>query len=463
MPHIFEPSIIREYDIRGIVGKTLHVKDATALGRAFGTMVVRAGGKNIMVGYDGRTHSPDFEKALVEALASTGLKVQCIGLGPTPMLYYATFHSNASAGIMVTGSHNPSDQNGFKMLIAKHLPGGGPVYGDAIKKLADMAAKDDFVTGKGTTDKMDVRDAYVDRLVKDYQSPRPLKVVWDCGNGAAGEIMARLKAKLPGEHTLLFSDIDGRFPNHHPDPTEAKNLVDLQKAVKEKHADLGIAFDGDADRIGAVDGQGRIVAGDQLLAMYSSEVLKTHKGAAIIADVKASQVLFDKVKEFGGNPVMWKTGHSLIKAKMAETKSPLAGEMSGHIFFADKYYGFDDAIYAGVRLLSLVGSSGKSLAAWRDSLPSTLNTPELRFPVDEARKFKVIDEVKQRLKQAKADVIDIDGVRVLTKDGWWLLRASNTQAVLVARAESQTVDGLARLKSQLAEALEASGLSLPAM
>ncbi len=463
MPHTFDPSIIREYDIRGVVGKTLHVADAAALGRAFGTMVVRAGGKQIMVGYDGRTHSPDFESALVAALVSTGVTVRRIGLGPTPMLYYATYHANASAGIMVTGSHNPSDQNGFKMLIAKHLTGGGPVYGDAIKKLADMAAKDDFVTGTGKVEKLDVRDAYVDRLMKDYQSPRPLKVVWDCGNGAVGEIMLRLKAKLPGEHILLFSDIDGRFPNHHPDPTVAENLVDLQKAVKEKGADLGIGFDGDADRIGAIDNQGRIVAGDQLLAIYASEVLKTHKGAAIIADVKASQVLFDKVAEFGGKPIMWKTGHSLIKAKMAETKSPLAGEMSGHIFFADKYYGYDDAIYAGVRLLSLVSSSGKSLAAWRDSLPSTINTPELRFPVEEARKFKVVEEVKQRLKQAKADVIDIDGVRVLTKDGWWLLRASNTQAVLVARAESQSKDGLARLKNQLAEALEASGLSLPAM
>ena len=250
-----------------------------------------------------------------------------------------------------------------------------------------------------------------------------------------------LAAKLPGEHTLLFADIDGHFPNHHPDPTEAKNLVDLQKAVKEKRADLGIAFDGDADRIGAVDNQGRIVAGDQLLAIYAHEVLKTMKGAAIIADVKASKVLFDFVAKHGGKPLMWKTGHSLIKAKMAETKSPLAGEMSGHIFFADKYYGFDDAIYAGIRLLSIIGTSGKSLAQWRDGMPSMLSTPELRFPVDEARKFKVVEEIKQRLKNAKANVNDIDGVRVTTEDGWWLLRASNTQAVLVARAESQTQEG----------------------
>jgi phosphomannomutase len=286
--------------------------------------------------------------------------------------------------------------------------------------------------------------------------------VWDCGNGAAGEIVQMLTAKLPGTHTLLFADIDGRFPNHHPDPTEPHNLIDLQKAVAEKGADLGIAFDGDADRIGAVDGKGRIVAGDQLLAIYATEVLKTHPGAAIIADVKASQVLFDKIAELGGKPIMGKTGHSLIKVKMAETNSPLAGEMSGHVFFADKYYGFDDAIYSAVRLVSLLSASGKSLFDWRDSLRQTVNTPELRFPVDEERKFAVVEEVKARLQKLKAEINDTDGVRVLTKDGWWLLRASNTQAVLVARCEAQTEEGLSKLKSALAEQLTASGLALPA-
>jgi len=461
MSHTFNPTIIREYDIRGVVGKTLHIADASALGRAFGTMVVRAGGTRIMVGYDGRTHSPDFESALVEGLMSTGLKVDRIGLGPTPMLYFATFHANASAGIMVTGSHNPGDQNGFKMLIAKHLKGGGPVYGDAIKKLAFMAAEVDYAQGVGSSRKIDVRDAYVARLLKDYTTKKPLKVVWDCGNGAGGEIVRRITSQLPGEHIVIFGDIDGTFPNHHPDPTEAKNLVDLQKAVAEHKADLGVAFDGDADRIGAIDSLGRIVAGDQLLAIYAHEVLETHKGAAIIADVKASQILFDKVTELGGKAIMWKTGHSLIKAKMAETKSPLAGEMSGHIFFADKYYGFDDAIYAALRLLNLVAQSGKSLEAWRDSLPNTVSTPELRFPVDDLRKFAVVDEVKQRLKAAEANVNDIDGVRVMTDDGWWLLRASNTQAVLVARAEAQNNEGLARLKQLLSDQLQASGLSLP--
>jgi len=462
MTHTFDPTIIREYDIRGIVGKSLHTADALALGKAFGTMVSRAGGKRITVGFDGRTHSPAFEDQLIQGLVSTGASVERVGLGPTPMLYFATFHTKSDAGIMVTGSHNPADQNGFKMLIAKSLPGGGPVYGDAIKKLAAMAAAGDYVTGKGSVTNNDVRELYVERMLKDYAGDKPLNVVWDCGNGAAGEIVKMLTAKLPGKHTLLFADIDGRFPNHHPDPTEPHNLIDLQKSVAEHKADLGIAFDGDADRIGAVDGQGRIVAGDQLLAIYAHEVLKTHPGAAIIADVKASQVLFDKIAELGGKPIMGKTGHSLIKVKMAETNSPLAGEMSGHVFFADKYYGFDDAIYSAVRLVSLLSLSGKSLATWRDSLKQTVATPELRFEVDEARKFKVVEEVKARLAKTGAKVNDTDGVRVLTDDGWWLLRASNTQAVLVARCEAQDDAGLARLKAQLAEQLKASNIALPA-
>ncbi len=458
MSHSFDPTIVREYDIRGTVGKNLNDADALALGKAFGSMVLRADGKRICVGYDGRTHSPMFEAALVEGLLSTGASVERIGLGPTPMLYFAATHGKADAGIMVTGSHNPPDQNGFKMLIAKHLPGGGPVYGAAIKRLADIASKSDFISGKGSAVILDVLESYVARILQDYQGKPPLNVVWDCGNGAAGNVIKTLTKKLPGTHTLLFADIDGTFPNHHPDPTVPKNLLDLQKAVKEKNADLGIAFDGDADRIGAIDSQGRIVAGDQLLAIYSHEVLKTHPGAVIIADVKASQVLFDKVAELGGKPLMGKTGHSLIKAKMAETRSPLAGEMSGHMFFADKYYGYDDAIYSAVRLVSLLSASGKSLAAWRDSLPQMLNTPELRFDVEESRKFAVVDEVKARLQKAGAKVNDTDGVRVLTEDGWWLLRASNTQAVLVARAESKTEAGLERLKALLVEQLKASGL-----
>ncbi len=459
--HSFDPVILREYDIRGVVGQNLNPADALALGKAFGTRVLRAGGHRVVIGFDGRTHSPVLEAALADGVASTGAQVMRIGLGPTPMLYFATHHLHADGGMMVTGSHNPPDQNGFKMLMNPRLPGGGPIYGQAIKDLASLAAAGDFEQGEGTTEEADVSNAYIDRLMKDFRPGRDLKVVWDNGNGAAGAILKRLIARLPGKHEILFGDIDGKFPNHHPDPTVPKNLVDLQKAVTEKGFDFGIAFDGDADRIGAIDNMGRIVAGDQLVAMYAQEILKTHPGATIIADVKASQVLFDFVAQCGGQPLMWKTGHSLIKVKMAETKAPLAGEMSGHIFFADKYYGYDDAIYAGIRLMSLMGAEDMSLAARRDAMPQMVNTPELRFDVDEARKFAIVAEVKARLLSAGAKVDATDGVRVLTAEGWWLLRASNTQAVLVARAEAKDEAGLDHLKAQLVAALTASGVTPP--
>ncbi|HUY68576.1 MAG TPA: phosphomannomutase/phosphoglucomutase [Alphaproteobacteria bacterium] len=459
--HRFDPTILREYDIRGAVGKTLHVADASALGRAFGTMIARAGGKTVAVGYDGRTHSPDFEKALVEGMLATGLDVTRIGLGPTPMLYFATQHLKTDAGIMVTGSHNPGDQNGFKMLMARHMPVSGPVYGAAIKKLAALAEKSDYAEGKGTVKDADIRDAYVARLLQEYKSEIKPNIVWDCSNGAAGEILRRLTAKLPGTHTLLFDKIDGTFPNHEPDPSDEKNLAALKEAVLAQKADLGIAFDGDADRMIAVDGKGRALLGDQLLGIFAHDILVAHPGAPIIADVKASQALFDEIARLGGKPVMWKTGNPLIKAKMAETGAPLGGEMSGHIFFGDNH-NFDDGPYAAVKLLALIGKSGKPLSAWRDQWPAAAGAPEVRFRVDEARKFAVVEEVKARLAQKGAAVNDIDGVRVTTEDGWWLLRASNTDALLVARAEGQNEAGLARLRAQLNAQLEASGLKLPA-
>jgi phosphomannomutase len=306
-----------------------------------------------------------------------------------------------------------------------------------------------------------VLDSYVDRLVQDYRGARPLTVAWDAGNGAAGEAMVRLAAKLPGRHHLLYETIDGNFPNHHPDPTVPKNLADLQAKVAEVKADLGIAFDGDGDRIGVVDSEGHILWGDQLMVLFAREVLADRPGATVIADVKASQVLFDEITAAGGRPLMWRTGHSLIKAKMAETGSPLAGEMSGHIFFADRYYGYDDALYAAVRILGIASRGPQSLAKMRDGLPSVINTPELRFPCSDVRKFAVVEEVARRLAQAGAKVSDVDGVRVSTADGWWLLRASNTQDVLVARCESKTDAGLARLKSALGKELAVSGVALP--
>ena len=454
--HTFHPTVLREYDIRGIVGSTLTTADARAVGRAFGTVVARGGGKTVCVGYDGRLSSPELEAAMVEGLVACGLHVLRIGLGPTPMLYFATRDREAAAGIMITGSHNPPDYNGIKMMLGK-----GPVYGQQILDLGIIASKADYMSGEGSSEQIDVKDAYVDRMMRDYDGTRDLTIAWDAGNGATGEILRRLTAKLPGKHILLFDEIDGNFPNHHPDPTVEKNLVDLKAAVAEHGCDIGIGFDGDGDRIGAIDHLGRVVWGDQLVAIYAADVLKSHPGATIIADVKASQTLFDEIARLGGNPLMWKTGHSLLKAKMAETGSPLAGEMSGHIFFADKWYGFDDALYCGVRLIGLVSKLNQPLSELRDRLPPVVNTPETRFQVSEERKFQVVQEVKARLKAEGADVNDIDGVRVKTADGWWLLRASNTQDVLVARAESGTQEGLERLKGMVVAQLEASGLQAP--
>ena len=455
--HRFNATVLREYDIRGVVGETLTEADLYAVGRSFGTVVVREGGRRVCVGYDGRLSSPVLEKALVAGLMDCGLAVERIGLGPTPMLYYASRERGADGGLMITGSHNPPNYNGIKMVLGKR-----PFYGQDIQNLGVIAAAADYAEGQGSSVAVDLKAEYVARLAKDYAGARPLKVAWDAGNGATAEIMRRLTAVLPGEHILLFDTIDGTFPNHHPDPTVPENLVDLQRVVAEQGCDLGVGFDGDGDRIGAIDHLGRIVWGDQLLALYAAEVLKTHPGGTIIADVKASQTLFDEVARLGGKPLMWKTGHSLLKAKMAETGSPLAGEMSGHIFFADKWYGFDDALYCAVRLLSLVSQAGEPLAALRDRLPQVINTPEIRFQVSEERKFAVIAEVKARLLAEGAKVNDIDGVRVNTPDGWWLLRASNTQDVLVARAEAFSDQGLERLQALLAEQLRQSGIDAPA-
>ena len=454
--HRFDATILREYDIRGIVDETLSIEDARAIGRAFGTMVVENGGKTVCVGYDGRLSSPVFEDAVVEGIVACGLTAVRIGLGPTPMLYYAVNVVPADAGLMISGSHNPPEYNGFKMMMGK-----GPFYGDDIRRLGTIAGDGAYASGEGTSVEKPVFDDYVARLARDYIGGKELKVAWDAGNGSAGEAMAALTKILPGEHILLNEEIDGMFPNHHPDPTLPECLEQLQEVVRSEGCDLGFAFDGDGDRIGAIDAQGRILWGDQIMVLLSADVLASHPGATIIADVKASKTLFDEVAKMGGEPLMWRTGHSLIKAKMAEIKSPLAGEMSGHIFFADKYYGYDDGLYAAVRLLGYVSRQDRTLAEIRDSLPQPVNTPELRFPCDDVRKFSVVTEVAARLKEAGADVIDVDGVRVNTRDGWWLLRASNTQDVLVARCEADDEAGLARLRDALVEQLAASGIEPP--
>jgi len=456
--HTLSRSILREYDIRGTVGKDLTRADAEAIGRSFGTLVADAKGRSVCVGYDGRVSSPDLEAAVVAGLNAAGIDAICIGRGPTPMLYYATRTLGADGGIMITGSHNPPDQNGFKMMI-----GTKSFYGADIQRLGEIAAKGDVRSGQGGATKKPVFHAYLDQLHAAFDGTRPLTVAWDPGNGATGEVVADLVKRLPGRHLLINEKIDGTFPSHHPDPTVPENLVELQQLVARENCDLGIAFDGDGDRIGVIDGRGRILWGDQIMVILAEDVLKARPGATIIADVKASQVLFDEVARMGGKPLMWRTGHSLIKTKLAETGAPLAGEMSGHIFFADRYYGFDDAIYAAVRLLGIVSRSAKSLADRRDAIPTMLNTPELRFPVSAERKFAIIDEVKARLKGRGANLVDIDGVRVMTEDGWWLLRASNTQEVLVARCEARTQAGLERMKAALRAELTATGVTPPAL
>lgn len=452
MAHRFDPTSLREYDIRGIVGKTLGPADANAIGRGFATLLRRAGGTRVAVGYDGRVSSPMLEEALIAGLTASGVDVVRTGMGPTPMLYYAEATLEVDGGIQITGSHNPADYNGFKMVFQHR-----PFFGEDIQTLGRMAADGDWDEGTGEVTSADIEDNYVGRLMAGYAGGS-YRIGWDTGNGASGPVIQKLVKMLPGEHHVIFAEVDGAFPNHHPDPTEEKNLADLKALVAEKGLDFGLAFDGDGDRIGAIDGKGRVIWGDQLLSILAEPVLREVPGATIIADVKASQALYDRVAELGGKPLMWKTGHSLIKTKMKETGAPLAGEMSGHIFFAHDYYGFDDAQYAAVRLIQAVHVIGKSMNQIKDEMPVMVNTPEMRFQVDESRKFAVIDEVLDRLEAEGADVDRTDGARVNTPDGWWLLRASNTQDVLVARAEAKSQDALDRLLAMIDAQLAASGL-----
>jgi phosphomannomutase len=452
MAHTFNPTILREYDIRGVVGDTLTEADAYALGRTYGAKAHGEGARAIAVGRDGRTHSGMLEAELIRGLTESGINVMQIGMGPSPMLYFATHYLDVDGGIQVTGSHNPADYNGFKLLLK-----GRSVFGAEIQEIGQRAAAGHWHEGSGTVEEVDIREAYADRLLQDF-SGEPFRIGWDAGNGAAGPILDMIVERLPGHHHVLFSQVDGTFPNHHPDPTVEKNLADLKALVEREQLDFGIAFDGDGDRIGAVDGRGRVIWGDQLLMILAEAVLREEPGSTIIADVKASQTLFDRVAELGGRPLMWKTGHSLIKSKMKETGAPLAGEMSGHIFFKHRWYGFDDALYAAVRLIEAVSQSGRSLTEIMESMPKSVATPEMRFQVDEPRKFAIVDEVRDRLASDGANVDATDGVRVSTPDGWWLLRASNTQDVLVARAEAKDEAGVERLVAEIDEQLAKSGV-----
>ena len=448
--HKFDPSVLREYDIRGIINDTLTANDAHAIGAIFGSVINKNDGHSVVVGRDGRHSSLEIEKNLIEGLISQGLKVFKIGLCPTPQLYFGVHHLRADGGIMITGSHNPPDYNGFKMML-----GHGPFFGQDIKDMAKTPYDRTKIIEGGQQIQLDIQDAYLHRVLEGLRLDTKLSIVWDCGNGVAGPVIDKLSKSLSGEHEVLFADVDGNFPNHHPDPTIENNLEALITRVRKRNADLGIAFDGDGDRIGVIDDLGKILWGDQLLAILAEDVLLEQPGSTIIGDVKASQGLFDRIAALGGKPLMWKTGHSLIKNKMKEVNAPLAGEMSGHIFFSDRYFGFDDAIYAAIRLIDVVNRQGKKLSTIRSALPSVINTPELRFPCEGKNKFSMIEQVKEILREYKdVEVCDIDGVRVSSKYGWWLIRASNTQEIIVARCEATSTEYLENIKAQLKEVLQ---------
>ena len=450
--HSFAPSILREYDIRGPVGDNLGEADAHALGRSFATRVRRGGGSRVAVGRDGRLTSPALEAALVEGLTKGGVDVVRIGLGPSPMLYFAEATLPVDGGIQVTASHNPKQDNGFKMVL-----GHRSFWGEDIRGLAAISAAGDWTDGHGALDEVAVLPAYVARLMQGYGGGA-FRVGWDCGNGAAGPAVEALTAVLPGEHHLLHTTPDGDFPHHHPDPADAANMADLQALVAREKLDFGVAFDGDGDRIGVVCGRGRILYGDQVLALLAGPLLRELPGATIIADVKASDALFAQVAALGGVPRMSKTGHSAIKSMMLAIGAPLAGEMSGHIFFGQDFYGHDDALYAAVRLIRAVHLSGRSLTEMVDALPQYVGTPDLRFAVPDARKEAVIAEVIARLEANGADLDRTDGARVRTADGWWLLRASNTQGALTVRAEARNQAALDRLLAEVDAQLAASGI-----
>ena len=451
------PEIVRAYDIRGCVGRQLSLYDAHALGLAYATVAGAQHKRHIAVSRDGRLTSPELESALLQGLLAGGMQVRRLGLGPTPQLYFAVCAGQLDGGIMVTGSHNPSDQNGFKLVL-----GGAPVCGAALQDL--VAAIPLEAPGGTVTDirgcEVNSSQAYVRALTRlGAAAPRELHVVWDCGNGAVGAVIDALTQGLPGRHTLLNATVDGRFPAHHPDPAVADNLRELQAAVVAQRADLGIAFDGDGDRIGVVDSSGAIIWPDQLLLLLALEVLETRRGVPIVGDVKSSRVLFDEVRRRGGCPVMAPSGYVRIRAAMLRENAPLAGEMSGHIFFHDCWGSTDDALFVAIRVLSALGRQGCSLKEFRESLPPTASTPELRLFCPEARKAQVVNEVAERLALLDGVRIDMtDGLRVTTDDGWWLLRASGTEPKLTARCEATDSVGLAKLQLTLVTQLARSGV-----
>ncbi len=450
-------ALFREYDIRGVVGTELTPALAEKIGRAYGSLAVRTGAKAVAVGRDGRTSAMQMREALLKGLLGCGLDVVDIGVCPTPLLYYALFTLPVGGGVMITASHNPPEYNGFKLCLGKDS-----MHGDAIQALKEDIDKAQFETGRGTESEHPIIPDYMAYIKKSFAHVKAgtLNAVVDCGNGMGGLVGPDALRLLGCRVTGMYEDVDGRFPNHDPDPTVTGNLQDLIKKVRETKADVGIAYDGDADRIGAVDEHGDILWGDKLLVLYARDVLAGKPGSTIISEVKASQSLYDDIARRKGRPIMWKTGHSLIKAKMKTEKAALAGEMSGHMFFADRYFGYDDAIYASCRLIEILAKAGRPLSALLADLPATSVTPEIRVDCPDTVKFDLVTYVQARLleraksrapKQGPAirDVITIDGVRVVCEDGWGLIRASNTQPALVLRFEASSPDRLAAIQTMV--------------
>jgi phosphomannomutase/phosphoglucomutase len=447
---MFKPTIFREYDIRGAADLELQDPDVAQLGRAFGTYLRRHAGKRISLGRDNRLSSPRLRDALVRGLKASGCEAIDLGVVPTPVLYYSVFHLKTDGAVMITGSHNPPEFNGFKTVC-----GESTIHGAAIQEIRRMIETGDLDTGEGSETTADVVTPYVREVAAQFHFRRRIRVVFDAGNGTGGVVMHRILESLNVEATEMFFEMDGRYPNHHPDPTVPANLQALIEKVRESKADLGIAFDGDTDRIGAVDDGGTIIWGDQLMIIYGREILSRKPGATFIGEVKCSQSMYDDLKARGGNPIMWKTGHSLIKAKMKETRAELAGEMSGHIFFADRWYGFDDALYSACRLMEIVAESGQPLSHQLADLPVTVATPEIRFDCPDEIKFAVVAEAVAVLR-ARHKTEDVDGVRVLFPHGWGLVRASNTQPILVMRFEATTRELLEEYRREIEEVVEAA-------
>jgi phosphomannomutase/phosphoglucomutase len=444
--------VFREYDIRGVAERDLPSDLVTSLGRAVGTMIVRAGGKRITLGRDCRVTSPRLHDALLDGILSTGIDVIDVGIVSTPLLYFSVFHFDTDGGVQITGSHNPPEDNGFKILRGKST-----IHGAEIQQIRGMVEKSDFITGpkRGTVESRDVQAPYLEHAISKLQlGPRRFPVVIDAGNGTGGVTCGPLIKKLGFPTTEIFCEMDGRFPNHHPDPTVEKNVADLRRVVAEKKAEVGIALDGDADRIGVVDSRGRIVWGDQLMILFARAILAEQPGATFVSEVKCSQALYDEIARAGGRAIMWKVGHSLIKEKMREEKAVLAGEMSGHIFFAHRYLGYDDAIYAAARLVELLSRSDKTLAEHVDTLPVVFNTPELRVDCPDDIKFEVVRRAVAELKKGH-EVIDVDGARVKIDGGWGLVRASNTGPVLVMRFEASSNEKLAEVRALVENTLAA--------